>query len=420
MIGALLNTRKRKDRWWRFHVLREAFVHAQMSDMEGKPLDRAFRRLGYGRVPDGLLSFWQALVGMGADRQATLSREHLARLERQAAGLQPELLPPAGWLDLSRLCIAIGLFQPARVLREAGLGRMLMDVGHRSATLEQLTACCYASLERDDYESSMRFLNRMELAGCQDKWLLQAAWFVKLLSGERIREVSGPGRFRTREDEEFGRFVRDQQIAVVGPVASNVVQGEEIDRHDVIVKFGYRGGSGGREPETQGRRLDISYYNNTQAEQLAKSAYDKVLSEIRWGVCNNRKGRCHFPADYPGLRQVASLQWLMTDTHLNAGPNAILDLLRFGPGNIKVFNTDMMLSSGRFAGYKPEGDKPIDYTRSFIKTHDPILQYQIMRRLWSVGYIEGDVRFESVMKMGVREYLEELQKAYGADTRALI
>ena len=110
----------------------------------------------------------------------------------------------------------------------------------------------------------------------------------------------------------------------------------------------------------------------------------------------------------------------MTDTHLNAGPNAIVDLLRFGPGNIKVFNTDMMLSSGRFAGYKPEGDKPIDYTRSFIKTHDPILQYQIMRRLWSVGYVEGDLRFEFVMKMGVREYLEELQKAYGADTRALI
>ncbi len=113
----------------------------------------------------------------------------------------------------------------------------------------------------------------------------------------------------------------------------------------------------------------------------------------------------------------------MPDTHLNAGPNAVLDLLRFGPGgSLKVFNTDMMLSSGgRFAGYKAPDEKPIDYTRSFIKTHDPVVQFLILNRLWTVGHISGDERFEAVMAMGgLEQYLLQLQEAYGARKQALI
>ena len=78
-----------------------------------------------------------------------------------------------------------------------------------------------------------------------------------------------------------------------------------------------------------------------------------------------------------------------------------------------------MWSSGRFAGYREAGNEETDYTRSFIKTHDPVLQYRIMHRLWSNGFIQGDARFEYVMKLDLAGYLKELQKAYGAVNRAL-
>jgi len=420
MISLLINGRKRRDRWWRYHVLREAFVRAQFSGESNRDLGRAFNRLGYGCVPERLLPLWQALVAAGIDSQTLLSKDSLARIDDQVGELSPDLLSPNGWLDLFRLCIGIGLFQPSRELRELGLERMQMDASRSSAKLKQKILGCYASVEIGQYSEARQFVAEMARSGCSDSRLVQADWFVSLLSGECGREPWDFGLFVAGEEREFGRFVRDQKIALVGPVASDVTQGPDIDDHDVVVKFGYRGGEKGRDPETQGGRLDISYYNNVQAEQLSASAYDQVFSTIRWGVCNTRKGRSYFPSTYPGLRQIASLQWLLPDTHLNAGPNAILDLLKFGPKKIKIFNTDMMLSSGRFAGYKSESDKPIDYTRSFIKTHDPILQYQIMHRLWTVGHIVGDARFESVMKMGLHDYLDQLQQAYGADTRALI
>lgn len=419
MIGALLYARKRGDRWWRFHVLRAAFVRAQQERGGNRVLSRAFRRLGYGPVPGDLEPFWDTLVAAGAGRQTRLTEEQIRAIESGAADLSPRLLPTGAWLDLFRLCIGTGFFQAARVLREKGLERAVLDAGVPGAGIKVLTSAVYPAIELGDHELARKLLADMERAGFKGARLLQARWLVELFSDGAMPPVPGFESSASPEDLEFGHLVRGRRVALVGPVASTRVQGAEIDNHDLVTKFGYRGGEKGRDPETQGARIDISYYNNAQAEMLSASDYHPVLSELRWGVCINRKGRSCFPDDCEQLRQIRSFQWLMPDTHLNAGPNAVIDLLRFGPDAVKIFNTDLMLSSGRFAGYKPEGDKPIDHTRAFIKTHDPILQYQVMRRLWGLGYIGGDPRFESVMTMGLRGYLDELQQAYGAVTRAL-
>jgi hypothetical protein len=420
MIARLVFGRKRKDRWWRYHVLRVAFVEAQASAGEGQSLSRAFWRLGYGRAPTELTLFWCDLVGLGASRRSSLQSDDLQNLEKKAEGLPYSLVSGMCWLDLFRLCIGIGFFQLARILRNKGLDRVRTDGAARGATLEQVTVACYADVEAEDFAGARARLGRMEALGCLGGRLVQADWFITLMASPSDSIGRGMDKPLPEKDHDFGTLVHGQRIALVGPAPSKVSQGAEIDEHDVIVKFGYRGGDKGRDPDIQGARLDVSYYNNSQAKLLAESNYHEVLSSIRWAVFNNRKGRSHFPEDYPGIRLVASLQWLLPDTHLNAGPNALLDLLRFGPSGIKVFNTDMMLSSGRFAGYVPDGAGAIDHTRAFIKTHDPILQYQLMRRLWVCGHIAGDVRFEEVMEMGLDGYLKELQKAYGADTRALV
>src|SRR5690606_31724342 len=120
------------------------------------------------------------------------------------------------------------------------------------------------------------------------------------------------------------------------------------------------------------------------------------------------------------LRQLESVQCLLTGAHLKAGPNAMLERLRFNPACIKVFHTDLMLSAGRYAGYRAPGAEPIQYTRPFLKTHDPLLQYKVINRLSKLGYIRGDERFEEVMEMGLDGYLENLQRVHGADEQALL
>ncbi|MGF2688456.1 hypothetical protein ACQUWM_18275 [Marinobacter sp. DUT-3] len=425
MIENFLFAKKRRDRWWRFNTLKDAFVTAQQANANSKKevrvLDRALRRIGYARAPEGLIPFWRELVNHGAVRKRQLQAGDVIKIEALAHELNPETLPASCWLDLYRLCIGVGFFQPGRILRDHGLARMASDATRDDAvSVENLALGIYAELENGNFGAAASLLNNLEHMERNEQRRSQARWFLQLLQGNWEQDTHGFVGFATAIDLEFGSFIEGKRIALVGPVPSEKAQGAEIDSHDVVAKFGYRGGDKGRDPETQGERLDVSYYNNTQAQQLAQSDYDAVFSSIRWAVCHNRKGRALFPADYPGVRQLASFQWLLADTHFNAGPNAIIDMLRFRPAGIRVFNTDLMLSSGRFAGYTPAGAKPVDYTRSFIKTHDPILQYQVMQRLWEVGYLSGDDRFNEVMGMGLQRYLDELQQAHGAREQALI
>lgn len=421
MLHRLLYRRKRRDRWWRFLLLKDAYIRdangtALTSGQQGG-LQWAFKRFGYP-LPPSLPSFWAVLVSRGAARCPELTPEHLEDLQSRALALDPEALPFMAWLDLFRLCIGIGFFETARILRGKALDRATVDAGGSEVGLSQVTLACYAEVERERFEGARSMLERMASLGCAPRRVEQARWYVSLMSGGPT-DPDATGVWVSPADPAFGDTIAGKRVALVGPVATEAAHGSEIDHHDVVVKFGYRGGSQGRDPCMQGARIDLSYYNNTQAKALSRADYKAVFSELRWGVCNNRKGSSFFPDTLPNLRLLTSLQWFLPDTHLNAGPNAVIDMLRFGPGAIRIFNTDMMLSSGRFAGYRQPNDKPTDYTRSFIKTHDPILQYQVMRRLWICGYLKGDDRFEEVMAMGLSGYLEELQKAYGADRCAL-
>lgn len=425
MIGKLLYSKKRRDRWWRFTVLKATFIEAQQvpagSKKEVMLLDRALSRIGYGAAPERLALFWRELLDHGAERKAQLPPGALQRIERQAEQLDPAMLPALCWLDLYRLCLGIGFFQPACALREHGLTRMVADARQwDNAGADTLALGFYAQLERENFADAATFLDQMGRQLTDPKKSGQAYWFLQLLAGTWDRSADGMAGLASSGDQAFGRFIRDQRIALVGPVPNEKAQGAEIDDHDVVVKFGYRGGDKGRDPDTQGARMDVSYYNNTQAQQLAQADYGTVLSALRWAVFHNRKGHAQLPKECSGTRQLVSFMWLLADTHFNAGPNAIIDMLRFRPAGVRVFNTDLMLSSGRFAGYNPTGTPPVDYIRSFIKTHDPVLQYAVTRRLWTLGYLSGDERFSEVMEMGLRRYLEELQNAHGAGERALI
>lgn len=421
MFDRLLYRRKRRDRWWRFLVLKEAYIRDSRGDGptsdQSRELRRMFRRFGYPVHPE-LSSFWSGLLSRGRIRCPQLAPDSLNPVEAHALQLDPVILPVMAWLDLFRLGIGVGFFETARILREKALDRMILDASGGEAGLEHAILACYAEVERERFAQARLMLDRMAAENCPQSRLVQARWFIELMAG-KAPDVDETETWASSSDPAFGNTIADRHLALVGPVASESALGSEIDRHDRVVKFGYRGGSQGRDPQTQGERIDIAYYNNTQAKALSSSDYRGAFSELLWGVCHNRKGASYFPGDLGNLRLLTSLQWFLPDTHLNAGPNAVLDMLRFRPATIRIFNTDMMLSSGRFAGYRQPNDKPTDYTRSFIKTHDPILQYRIMRRLWTCGHIQGDARFEHVMAMGLVQYLQELQKAYGADTAAL-
>lgn len=100
--------------------------------------------------------------------------------------------------------------------------------------------------------------------------------------------------------------------------------------------------------------------------------------------------------------------YLLSGT-LNAIPNAIVDLLRFLPREIKIYSSDLMLTHDYRQGYAQNSSRNISL--GFI-IHDPIAQYNILHCLWRHGAITGDARFISIMEMGAEVYIAELQKSW--------
>lgn len=420
MIYQLLYKKKRKQRWWRYLLLRSAYQNAQNGKRSDAELVGAFRKLGYATPEAPIIDCWNALVSLGAQMSPRLDREKVQLLGERINNVDARSLPVLAWLDLYRLGIGVGLFAIANTFRVKAIDCSIALTGRGKVIRADAVRCFYGNVERGNYDSAGQLLEKLREVGCSSQEIEQARWFLELFSGVALDSCPGLADQASPEDVHFGAYVLGNSLALVGPAPTEQGNGPEIDEHDIVVKFSYRGGDKGRDPATQGRRVDISYYNNTQATTLARNNYRDVLETIKWGVCINKKGIRQFPNGLGNLRQVNSLQWLLPDTHFNAGPNAVIDLLRFRPGAVNIFNTDLMLSAGRFAGYRPEGAKPIEYTRSFIKTHDPVLQYVTMHRLWELGYIAGDTRFESVMTMGLSGYLEKLQGVHGANEQALI
>ncbi|WP_404368166.1 hypothetical protein [Marinobacter sp.] len=424
IIHDILYSSRRRDRWWRFNLLKDAYTRAASLARAGEPvatpLRRAFSRLGYGTPAPALEAFWEEIVSASRLCEQALDMEvRQAKLISLGEKLQPDLLPMPGWLDMYRLCLAVGFFSAGKTLRDHGLAVAANRA--RSAVDEQvLIPGFHAALEKGRWDEAKMLLDRLKATELSGGRIDQVQWLLGLLSG------AGDSTDYTRrdkmpdEDQEFADLVKGKKLALVGPVPTTLPKGPEIDGFDCVVKFSYRGGEKGRDPQSQGRRIDISYYNNSQAAALSKIDYAEVLKELKFAVFLNRKGRSLFPESERRMRRLTPFLWLLPDTHFNAGPNALFDLLRFAPAGVHVFNTDLMLSAGRFEGYRPAGARQIDYTRSFIKTHDPVLQYEFMRLAWQAGCITGDQGFTEVMEMGIDTYLSRLQQVHGCVEQALL
>lgn len=424
IIHDILYASRRRDRWWRFNLLKDAYARAATQAREGKPavrpLRRAFAKLGYGTPAPAMEAFWEEIVGASricaSELDADACQQKLISLGEK---LEPDLLPFLGWLDLYRLCLAVGFFSAGKVLRDQALH---VAVSRAESALDQQTLIpgVYAALEKGQWEQARKLLTRLEATKLSGARVDQVKWLLSLLSGAADQTDYALRDRMPEDDQAFADLVKGKKLALVGPVPTTESKGPEIDGFDFVAKFNYRGGDKGRDPQSQGRRIDISYYNNSQAAALAKIDYDTVLRELKFAVFLSRKGRSLFPESENRVRQLTPFLWLLPDSHFNAGPNAVLDLLRFEPAGIHVFNTDLMLSAGRFEGYLPGGASQIDYIRSFIKTHDPILQYEFMHHAWQAGLITGDQGFKDVVEMGIDTYLSRLQQVHGCVEQALL
>lgn len=360
----------------------------------------------FGQVPD---SWWAGFLDAYMSPVDCVDEAEQSLVARTAEIDAERPITAALWLELYALCLRVGLFRVAYTLRSnareaalnsaEGAAKRWRDEDYRLALA--------AALDLGLWETAEAIIVKMSRSADANR-AVTAKRMLALLSGTKppVLDLSDPENLR------FHSLVNDKSVALVGPAIPTGTPGSEIDSFDLVVKINSRSGGQGCEPNTQGRRVDISYYNGEQARYMAETLGQGVPESLRAAVF---KAKRHLPKGQEGthrFRVMMRFDWLMFDGNYNTVPNAVFDLLSFGPSRIKVFNTDLMLSAGRYKGYRPQRLGEVDHARSFV-THCPVAQYNSLWHLYRSNKIEGDETFLRVMGLGPERYMAELQSVHG-------
>lgn len=218
-------------------------------------------------------------------------------------------------------------------------------------------------------------------------------------------------------DAVFARYLEDKSVAIVGPVEVGLDNGEEIDGFDVVVRLNYQHAFA-YEQRYFGSKTNCSYYLTiTETPQLQATLpdLDFVMFEV---------GEQFLPPSVQARKRLKAWHYLISPFLLDM-PNSIqqvlMDVLRFSPGRVKVFNSNLYMSLDYAKGYFAKCYQTDELVLSRpLSVHDPVSNFLFMQRLFIRGAIEADCVLARVLEMSEVEYVRALNRSYGQQPEALI
>lgn len=336
-------------------------------------------------------------------------------LEAQIISLPADLLTCAQWLHLHEALCLVGRYPMAYVCREHArrlATRPVFANNYPPPISWDNTIAAY--IEGDESAKSRTLARLFVEAGFYGrharKWLDLERRLHQSASDGVDEDLAG--------QDPFAEFVANKSVALVGPMASNTLSGEEIDAHDAVIRINHSFTGKLTDPDSKGNRTDISYFSAMETRALMRDRQGLLPGELAW-ACFKKDRRTAYMATLNTrvlCRTTDGFDTMTFHGAYNMVPAIALDLAGFLPTRLKVFHTDLMLTVARARGYYSETigkqQATIDTARKDFVSHDPILQYRVLEKMWRCGRVTGDPRFEAVMGMGLMNYLRELEAVY--------
>lgn len=329
-----------------------------------------------------------------------------------------EVFPPAAWIILSELSILIEDLATYMWFRSQGLRayRSAYDAAPQDAAPDAASWFNFMRLvgETGDLGMLIDLDNRrpVDLA-LQDEYICDSAY---LYVGD-VAEYRHRARTRfSKKEQAFAEFVKGKSIAMVGPVDVGLKNGAEIDRYDLVMRFNFLG-MGALSETIFGSRTDFSFYIESKFPRETPAPETvALLNALKYIVTDytprpidlcftgvDTPIRRRFPVDQPFANP------LFKGTH-NAIQRAIADLARFDTGAIKVFNSDLFISTEYASGYRGISSEVLCMG---FTTYDPISNFHFTRRMLEAGVISADTRLTEILTNSEEEYVRQLHLRYG-------
>ena len=330
--------------------------------------------------------------------------------------LEANFLPYQAWFVFADMFIFARLYKKYYLAREKALESTLklkgiLTINQRRHQLNALSE----SVDEQNYtllRDTILVEHKKEL-----KKNFQLLGLSELYFNRRDGAIAFLKPFYSEDDEKFSTYIKNKTIAIVGPVDSKLNLGEEIDQHDVVIRFNYNGLDSSLY-KGMGSKTDISFYI---AEILIKDKFNKEkiekMNELDWVIFDSlhRKDDVCFLGLEANLRQ----RYLIAHSHINpyfkgtanAIQRVLLDLLRFNTGKITIYNTNLFLENSYHKNYKSRGTLGADHL--IFNWHDPLSNFIFLKRLKEFNMIDIDEVLSNILKMSNQEYINALEERYG-------
>ncbi len=223
------------------------------------------------------------------------------------------------------------------------------------------------------------------------------------------------------QKEEFFKFLYNKNVAIVGPAESNSNDAVEIDAFDIVVRFNYTFSGKNLDQFKKGLKTHISYFNGEQFKYLINKMEGKLPNDLNVACIKDnefkRKEQLEKINPNKVIKKISNYNSLTFYSSLNLLPIALLDILEANTKSIKIFHSDLFLTTNRSPNYYPsqfnrDGNANIKVMKESFLNHDPLMHHKFLKIIYKKNKIKGDKNFQKVMKMDTEEYLKNLEKLY--------
>jgi hypothetical protein len=334
----------------------------------------------------------------------------------QLRQLPQDTLSRDNWLIGFRQMVSNGCFRLGGVFRDQAVQVAFREAAAPNADKDSLIIGFCAAIDQGQLTAARDLLQRLHhVKKVGSATLSRLTGYLELLSGnlpafyELNPEPTDP------PDSAFLDYISGQTVALVGPAAGSTAQGPEIDTYHRIARANYRGAEAPYDPVTAGSRSDLSFYAHGNFSNMHKMGttdrFFQWLESLDWAIFKN----LDFPFQQEALKtgKVITRRWnqLFFHGHPNLTPSNLYTLLYFRAARVKVFNSNLYLSSTPYAqGYVARLNLQMMF-RS-MAGHDCVSQLNFMRCLFQAGVMDLDPECTAVLSLSSAEYLAGLERIF--------
>lgn len=385
------------------HILQKATQTQPEFALLGNSVRGDVARLGRALLEDGGLS----------------RRENVAETVLNLAANLPHRYPERWWLSLYGRLFQLGWIRMAYVAKFAAAHSRLHQAeipNDLNDTVERARALALLDRHVEGGALLANFIGKTTAAHDRKRAQRIGSEYATFdpghLHNTAFQVEDARPNTTTAADILFAELIGGKSVAIVGPRDPAIESGAEIDAHDVIVRFNYHSPKAIiSQSSFLGSRTDISYYNIS----FEANNRDAILDTLKTDPIKLAVVRRPLPEDVMQAYGTTCPTTVVADEFrtmyhaVGLGvPRVVYDISRLGPSKISLYNVDFYTDIEKMyhSGYRKYDEDEL----YLLSVHDPLQNFQIVRRLHRANAISGDSLVRSILGWSETTYIETLDK----------